>query len=49
MIFLTPFGVLVLECRLPKEALLTWVTFTMSHIPPRSITHVTEFSAESEN
>ena len=49
MIFLTPFGVLVLECRLPKEtALLTWGTFTMSHIPPRSITHVTEFSAESD-
>ena len=49
MIFLKPFGVLVLECRLPKEtALSAWGTFTMSPIPPASITHVTEFSTESE-
>ena len=49
MIFLKPFGVLILVCQLPKEtALSTWSTFTMSPIPPRSITHVAVFSTESE-
>ena len=49
MIFLKPFGVLVFECRLPKEtALSAWGTFTMSPIPPRTSTYVTEFSTECE-
>ena len=49
MIFLKLFGVLVFECRLPKEtALSAWGTFTMSPIPPRTNTHVTEFFTEFE-
>ena len=49
MIFSKPLGVLVFVCQLPKEtALSAWGTFTMSPIPPRSITHVTEFSGEGE-
>ena len=49
MIFSKPFGVLVFECRLPKETSLSaWRTFTMSPIPPASMTHVTEFSSESK-
>ena len=41
--------VLVFECRLSKEnALSAWGTFTMSPIPPRTSTYLTEFSTECE-
>ena len=44
------FGVLVFECRLPKEnSLSTCGTFTMTPIPPRNTTILTEFLDKGRN
>ena len=44
------FGVLVFECRLPKEnSLSTCGTFTRTPIPPRNTTILTEFLDKGRN